>query len=457
MKTRPMFFFANEGAATGAPGSSGAAAVTTTITPPAAAGAGDGGGADDLDVLNYVPPSTDDISKFIQDGKESDAGPVGKTEAPKVEEKPAAKPEEKPGEKPPAKSEEPAPPAAQLRKRLSELEAEKTRLEGELSVAKSDKRVEELTNKLTAQEKAIADKEKAIAETERKLLVHNPLVSKRLVELRDKFNADYNSTLEIVPNLKGDYKGLVDEFASLPRGKDEYGQKLKDFRAKLREKFDDDAGTVFDAVRKGFDFMNNHAKLADEVQRDAERLEFEARNEEWSKSHESIDKQWNDWFTPPADAAATDPYNHNLFLQKFEAGMDKAEVERVNGALKSFVDRVFNGAQPRTAKDFPGMTEAQVREELGNIESRVAKDREDAKRILAVGAKLLTYFRPFIADWQKMKARAEGKAEGAPPDPTGKSGVAAKPGTAAAEDENSDIMDAEFKSAEEIAAEIAAG
>lgn len=444
---RPSFFFdADTGASTGAaPGSSGAAALTAEISPT--------GDADGIDPLSYVPPSTDDLEKFIKGDEGDDAkGPLGKEGEPPAKPDPKAPvkkdPEPKVDPKPEPKPDDTA-PASQLRGRLKQLEEEKTRLETELAGARSDKRVEELTARLAEKETAIAAKEKAVADAERKLMVHNPLVSKRLGEMSEAFNKDFASVSEMIPALQPNYRALVDEFEAMPRGKPEFAQAIKDFRERLRETYEHDANTVFEQVRKGVEFRRKYAETADEVQRDAESMIFEETKKQWQENTGKVEKQYDDWFKPPADAEANDPYNHNLFLQNFEKAMPPEEVKRINGNIKAYVARVFNGPQPRTKADFPGMDDAAIQKAMGEIDSKSKAERDDAARIMAIGVKLITYFRPLIAEWQKNKARAGERTEAAPPDPTRKDGT--RP---AANEE--DVLNLEMPSPEDIAAAVGA-
>lgn len=425
LNRRFPIFFAGEGAG----GGGGTAVLEKPITPPAVAG------AEDFDPMSYEPPSPDEVQKFVE-GADLDMpkGTVTPLEKPKTETPEVKPPEEKKEEQP-----KPAPkaptekePASQLRGRLKELETERDKLKTELEAAKTDTRIEELNKKITENERRVAEKEEALKKATRKLQVYNPLLAEPLVKLRDAFNVEYKGFVDEVPGLDRAYKGLLDEFEALPRGKDEYGDKLKEFRGRVRDEYGEDGQTVLDAIKKGFEFRKKHSHMAEEVQRDGERLEFEATRNQWQSQRDELDKEWAGYFAPPADAETVDPYNHQLFLKKFEEVLPKEEVEKIDRNLKGFVDRVFNGAQPRTKDDFPGMSEEQVQQELAAMEERVGKERKDAKRILAVGAKLLYYFRPWISEYQKLRARAEGKAEAQPPDPTGKSGV--KPSTVEADE-----------------------
>lgn len=411
---RPSFFYA---AVAEAPaGSSGGTAVAETITP-------DTG----FDPSTYEAPDVGDIDRFIDSEGRGDA-PLGKNAAAKpVEKKADEKPvvekpadEKKPEEKKPDQQKEP--PAAQLRNRLKELEAERDALNTKLEAAKSDKRVEELTAKLAEKEAAIAEKEKAVEAVQRRLEAHNPLVSKKLTAMSDKFNAEFQQVTEIVPDLSASYRGLVDEFESLPRGKEGYSEKLREFREQLREAYGDDAGLVFEAVRKGVAFRGEYAQAADAIQKDAAGAIFGEQREQWQKSFDAVNQKYDQWFTPPVDAEANDPYNHNLFLKKFEEAMPADEVAKINANIKAYTARVFNGPQPRSKTDFPGMDDAAIQKAMGEIETKAKAEREDAQRIFAVGAKLITYFRPLIAEWQKAKSRAGERSDGAPPDPTRKGG-----------------------------------
>lgn len=435
---RPSFFYAVLEAPSG---SSGSTAASDTITP-------DNG----FDPSTYEAPDVGAIDKFIESEGRGEA-PLGKNagakpaEEKKEVEKPVEKPadEKKPEEKKPDQQKEP--PAAQLRNRLRELEGERDKLNAALEAAKGDKRVEELTAKLAEKEAAIAEKEKAVASVQRQLEAHNPLVSKRLTEMSKKLNADLEPTFEMVPDLERDYKGLIEEFESLPRGKEGYAEKLREFRDRLRDKFGDDAQTAFDAVRKGVQFRVEYGAAAAQIQADAAGAIFSEQREQWQKGNTRIEQDFAKWFEPPADAETTDPYNANLFLKKFREQMPADAVKEMDTNLKGWVSRVFNGVQPRSKSDFPGMSDAQIQQEMSKIEERTKAEREDAPRIAAVAVQALWMMRPVIAEYQKLKQRVEAIGEAQPPDPTRKDGQ--RP----ADDQTVD--DFKFKSPEEIEREIA--
>lgn len=381
-------------------------------------------GGDTFDPLTYTPPGAEALQKFVEGTEVTPpAGTVTPLETPPKKEEPPVEPPKKEEAPKPVEKKQKEEPASQLRGRLKELETEKTRLETELQAAKSDTRVTELTKKLEENEKRIAEREEALSEVKRKLSVYNPLAHEKLVTMRDEFNAEFKGWTEEVPALEPVYRSLVDEFAGLPRGTAEFADKLREFRGKIREDYSEDADLVLSAIKKGYEFRTKHAKAAEEIQRDGEKHEFESMKTRWQAQRDELDKEWAGYFTPPADAETVDPYNHQLFMKRFEEVLPKEEVEKIDKNLKGFVDRVFNGAQPRTKADFPGMSDEQVKSELDAIEQRVASERKEAKRILAIGAKMLYYFRPWIADYEKLRARAAGRAEAQPPDPTGKDGV----------------------------------
>ena len=389
------------------------------------------------------------LEQFLsEDGGEAPVGTVTAPPVKKDDKKPEGtppaddkkpKPDDKKAATPPADDKSKAPtddlatlPADKLRDRLKQLRTEKEKLEGDLAAAKSDKRIDELSKKLETNEKAMADRQRELDSVSRKLLIHNPLVNKRLVELRDKFNSDYKSTIEVIPELEPHYRALVDEFVELPRGKEGYAEKLKAFRMKLKEQFGDDAATAFEAVRKGHEFRQTHSKLADEISRDAEKIEFQERRKSWDESHSRIETEYPKWFEAPADAATTDPYHPLLFLNEFEKALDPKESSKVNNSIRSYVDRVFNGVQPRTKDDFPGMDDEGVQAELDKLEARVEKDRASAPALFARTLKIAAYFRPLIADIQRLRGLLKEKESAAPPDPT------KNPGTTAADKDKPD-------------------
>lgn len=411
---RPSFFFAPVAEAPA--GSSGGTAVAETITP-----------AGDFDPSTYEPPDIGDVDRFIDSEGKGDA-PIGKTTEKKpiekrADEKPVEK--EKPADE--KKPEEKKEPAALLRNRLKELEAQIAEKEVQIQKKLADdelsaKQANELRATLAQKEAELAEQVKAAEAVQRRLEAHNPLVSKRLTEMSTKFNEEFARVTEIVPDLAADYRGLVDEFESLPRGKEGYSEKLREFRERLRDKFGDDASLAFEQVRKGVAFRGEYAQAAEKIQADAAGAIFGEQREQWQKSVDGINSKYDQWFTPPADAEANDPYNHNLFLKKFEEAMPPDEVKKINENIKAYTARVFNGPQPRSKSDFPGMDDAAIQKAMGEIDSKAKAEREDAQRIFAVGAKLITYFRPLIAEWQKAKLRAGERSDGAPPDPTRKDG-----------------------------------
>jgi len=443
MPKRFMQFFMPDAPA----GSSGAAAVDTTIAP-----------TGEIDPLTYEPPNEVDVQKWAE--KEDDsAPPEGTTTAkPPVDDPTKVKPpEQKPPEAKPPEAKKPEPPkpepAAQLRDRLKQLEEKSADLEKQLEAAKTDKRVDELNAKIADNDKKMAEVERQKIAAEKKLEAYNPHVNKRLAEMRSKFNDNFNDVLESVPSLKGDYQKLLDQYQELPHGKENYAEKLAEFKASLRERFEDDAPTAFDMIRKGVAFRRDYAKAADEVASESGKILFEEDRAKWESGHKNVETGYDKWFEPPADAESVDPFNTKLFLKKFEAEViEPAERERVNSSIKGYVDRVFNGAQPRTAADFPGMPEEAARAEMNKINAQIESERASAPEVMAVCMKMAAYGRALIAQNATLRERLAAKNGSAPPDPTKEGVTKKKEGEGGAGDH--DVLTMELPSAESIAAAI---
>lgn len=424
MKIRhPFFFLAPDN---GAPGSSGAAAVAAPVTPPVVDA---GGGGDTFDPLTYEPPNADDVTNFIKtEGDDDGKGPLGKggqKETPPADDDPAKAAADEAARKAAdekQKAEAAAKkggdePAKLLRERVKTLEADKATLEAKLAAATTDKQVETLTKQIAEKETAIAEREKKLTEMEQKLLLHSPHVAGKLKELEDNFNREYLQTLEVIPDLAQNYRSLVDEFEALPRGKPEYAEKLREFRNKIKEDYPDDVTAAFDQVRKGYEFRQNYSRTSKEVQENAQKIDFEGKSAAWKKEHDYVETNFEQWFEPPTDAAKTDPYHPLLFLKELEANIDEKERARINQNIKGTIDRVFNGIQPRTKADFPDMDDAAIQAELARLNQAGLAERQQFMRVAAISAKTLAYWRPFVAEFTRMRDRLKALGDGRPPNP----------------------------------------
>lgn len=450
MKTkRFMQFFAPADAGTSAAPLDGPIADATTIDP-----------------LTYEPPAGEDILKYVEGA--DDAKPPEGTVKPAPVAKPDAKPEDtnKPADdKKPAADKKPADdkkpdatktaddksPAAQMRARIEELQTKNSDLEKQLGAAKSDTRVAELTKRIEENDKALASARAEQEQTQRKLLAHNPMVSKRLQDMRDAFNKEYAAAVELVPEMKGEYQHLLNEFGALPRDGADYADKLKAFRAKLKETYGDDTATVLDAIRKGHEFRKNHAAAADEVQRDAEKILFEAEREKWDTSNKRLESDYDKFFEPPADAATSDPLNTKLFMQNFEKDfVEPGEAKRVNTAIKAYVGEIFNGLRPRTPADFPGMDEKAAKGEMDKMNAAMAEKLALAPEVVATCMKFAAYGRALIAQNAQYREELAKYRKATPPDPTKKTGDDKKP----AEGSTANLDEIQMPSADEIAASI---
>lgn len=400
-------------------GGGGTAVLDKPITPPKVeAGTGGGGGGDpgEIDIMNYVAPTpTNDIFEGEDD-------PTPPPAAKKQE--PSKKADPSPDAKKPAT---PAPladnaPANLIRARLKEVEstsaAKIAELERQLGEAKSDPRIDQLTKRLEAAQKEYEAAGKQRDDYESKLLVHNPHVSKKLRELESSFNEDWKATMEIVPGLQPQYRQLLDEFAALPRGKDDYAEKLQSLKAKLREDFAEDMPTVFAALQKGLKFRQDHAKMGEDIQRDARGMMHAEQEKSWKEKHEAFEKEYPTYFEPPVDAADKDPLNVKYFLKEFEAGLPKEEVEKVNHNVKLFVDRVLHGAQPRRREDFPDLDDKGAKAEMDRIEGLVGEDRQKARALFSLSLKWMMFARPVIAEIMRQKKEGKKERDATPPDPT---------------------------------------
>lgn len=393
-------------------------------------GGGGGGGTEQvINVADFEPTGAAELEAMVN-GIEPPAKPQAQQPAP--EEKPKQEEPPKKHETQPEKKQEPAAKTrdkdpVHLRKEYEATKAERDTLKAQIAemekAVKENPEIASLRSELDSLKKERETLAKSAEDYERKLAMHDPLATRKMRELDDKFNTEIKNVFDLVPDLDGDYVGLVRQFASLPRNsREEYNQSLKEFRDAIRDKYPDDFATVFDAVNKGYQHRIESAKLADQLRTDSSRFHHEERLKLWEGGVKGLEEDAKTFFEVPEDIAESDPHNPVLFLKTIRESLpeDKqAAFDKQQQQTMAFVKRFMLGGRPKTAQDYPGMTPEQVAEAQAKESESLYGERKAGARMLAQGIMLLANLRPFLADYTKMQARLAELAQQQPPDPTG--------------------------------------
>lgn len=371
---------------------------------------------------DYVPESPADIEAMIN-GTAPAKEPAKKEEPTKPgEKKPDAAKTAKVGEKP----KEGDVPVKQLREQYEATKAENTKHAAriaELEKAQSDNpTITDLRTQLTtAQTEAKAAREEADS-LQKRIAMHDPAATRKVKELETKFNSDIGSVFEMVPDLSGSYASLVREFGALPRGKEDYSAKFKEFREKVREQFPDDVQAVMDAVNKGHQFNGERGNLESTLREDAGKMMHEENASRWNTASKVLETDLATVLDVPEDIATSDPYNPLMFL-KHVAEADPEAFGKQKAQITSFVRGIMIGPKPKTAADFPGMSPEQVTAALQKEQQAFIADRNKSAKYMIQGMMTLANLRGFLEGYKKLEERVEKASKAAPPDPTKAAGV----------------------------------
>lgn len=415
----------------GGEGGSGGAALESTISP-----------AEPYDVRTYEPISIADLEAQINgpDAPEIEAPPAPKQKSPP----PPKTPEAKPKTPPPAKQEAKTPPAApetapseldpakapvnQLREAYVSTKAELETARKELEALRTDHpELKTAREELATMRKQAEEWKKAQDDYERKLALQSPAATKRMREMDAKFNEEMTERISEVPGLEPHYAKLVRDYARLPHGKPEYGDKLADFEQELIDLLGSErkADRALPLITRGLAHWREMAKTEQELRQDSGKFIFEQESKAWEADAQKFQADAEHLLDVDPDIATADPYHPTLYLQHCAKQAPEQFNDRRDKLLK-VAQMAMMPPKPRTKNDFPGLTDEQIADTL----KRQAQEHLEAKRVairLIVQGGLTQFFhRGFWEQYKKMEERAKSEATAEPSPRT--AATASRPG-----------------------------
>lgn len=370
-------------------------------------------------ITEFEAPNPGDMLADITGGKDTEPNDDPQKKEPvKEPDKKEPEPEPKPAKEPPAK---------QLREQYEATKKENADLKAKLEAAEkvdNHPKVKELSEKLEALTREREELSKKTEEYEKKLAISDPLANTKVRELQDKFNAEYSSAIEMVPEIADNFHALVREFAALPReDRTAYAQALSEFETKLEDivgprKY----GTAMDIIRKGQQFMGEHRKLVNEVQTDAKRIAFEQQEKQWKEYDTEVSSELAEALSVPEGLETSDPHSPLLFINKTLEVMEEPKRKELLEKVDTFARKLFAGQKPRSDKEYVGLTPEEIQQKQSEEAQWYKEARKMGVRALKQGLLTLALQRPFMAEYAKMRDALERKSKANPPDPTAGTG-----------------------------------
>jgi hypothetical protein len=416
MKRRPSIFFA---------------ADTATISPFAAPAGTEGNPAVDFNVGEYdAPEPSGMLDEIMQD-------------TPARKDPPAKKPDAKPADSKPADQKPPIPEPkngkdlpAHLRKVIEETKSEHTktltakeqeiadlRRQLEESGRRVDPKLPELEGQLKTRETDYQSAQSRIKELEERLAEHDPLAAAPIREIQQEFDNRINGVFRVVPDLKPVYTALVQEFAQLDSSAADYPQRLREFKAALKERFGDDSAQAFGAVIEGQAFMEKTAGMQREIRTNTGKATYGQRQKIWADGTAKLSEHLAHALDLSDDAKATDPHNPLALIKSVEEliGKDekgKASIEALHRQAQEVIRRGLIGFQPRSPEELAALPADQRAQAQQEEQAQFIAARQQIARDAYIGRILQATLRPFMQDYSKLREERARSTAALPPDPS---------------------------------------
>lgn len=399
-------------------GTSGAVAEPPpTEGTPAPAAAPD----NDLDILNFQPPDADAVTKALADVTK----PMPK---PELREKPKEAPKQEPAPKPEpvpkagAKKEGGEPPAAQLRRELDSLKAERDQLKSRLEAG--DPRVKEIEREIASTRAELEQAKARATEYEKKVVLRDAEQAPGIRALDQDYDKEAARFYgRVVDADKGVVLGLVREMAALPFGSPEYKEARKAFNLKVNEALGGsederhpDLGATLDFIDKTREFLLTRNEKMQEVSRDSEKYHVEQGTKHYQSVRQRVDGLIEQAKTIPEGFAETNPLHPRVALAKFMAELGDQSAEYDKG-IAEFTRLVLAGVPPRSSQDFAGLTPQQIQEARTEEAHKVEMARDAAAEVIFNGARALRMFPVLLKELSRLRAKVGEDTDSLPPDP----------------------------------------
>lgn len=417
-----MFLAADTGGAGGA----------ATAEAPAAP---DTGSADDpiSSITSYEPPAID-LGEGA--GRAFGAGDTPSNEpapAP-AQKKEEPKPKEPPKEQKDAKGE---PPAAQLRRRLQEVEKERDEKTGSLTkeietlraerdtLRDNHPRVKEIDQELAAARKELQEVKARAEDYEKRALLSDPYVAKEVVELQEKFKGEQGRFFQRVPELApAQVHSLLLAYENLPFGQPEYREKRQEFESQVEEALGSSrkVDTVLDFLEGCREYDRNLRQTVQSVQKDAFKRKFDGERQDYEKKATRVKDLIAKAVAVPEGLEQSHPYHPRVALSKLDAALGQDKVQELDKGISDFVLRVMAGMAPRADEDYGNLPPEKIKAAKDDDQQRWERDRDVAVQMLVEGERWRRRGPGLVKELQRLYEVLGSREKAVPPDPTSNGG-----------------------------------
>lgn len=379
------------------------------------------------EIMNFEPPDPGAVERAIKSVGEEP--PQAGTKKP-VEAKASGKPEEKVPTVPvkPADKTKPdqkgEPPVALLRKELETLKTERDELKQRLDAG--DPRVKEKEVEITAARTELQQAKERAEELQRQIVSRKaadaPEVKKIEAEYDEKAGNFYDRMASLrVKISQQKVIELVQEMAGIRRGDD---NALDAFTQKVNSALGAEEDAQHPQLERTLDFLQETKKYLisrnekiGEITKNSDDFEVSRAAKHYTGVRSRVDALLLKAREVPDGMAETNPTHPAVVLDKIrkEMGDKNAEFEK---GIDEFTRLVVAGTAPRSAKDYVGMTEDQIREARIAEAAKVEQVRDYAVNVLPNGLYALRVLPHLVRELSRLRAKAGEDVEAQPPDPS---------------------------------------
>ena len=377
----------------------------------------------DADLVSFAPPDPDLVIKAI-------SAPGDKLDPVPAQTKEGAPPAKKPEPvKPPAKKEEPkAPPAkkegespvAQLR---TEYEATKVKLaEAESKLAAGDPRLKQFEADVENAKKELQEERERREEIQRRLVEYDANNSEEIQHLQKAYDknagAFHSRVFSIEPAKVWEFAGELNQIPIADRAK------MQEFAAKVNAALGGNDQVQHPHLEKTMDHIEatrdfavaRHGKI-EEIKKNSENIQIDRGAKNYKSARARVDSLLEKARAVPEGMEESDPTHPAVILSKVRKEMGD-DFKKFDAGLDEFVRLAIAGLPPRTAKDYPGMTDEQIREARMQEASRVEQARDYAVNVMPNAIAAYRVLPSLVREIARLRAKVGEENASEPPDPS---------------------------------------
>lgn len=205
------------------------------------------------------------------------------------------------------------------------------------------------TNYKSAQEKLKAN--------EKILNSRDPNSSPDVIALDESFSSKAAKAVAAFPDLQNNYSPLLQAFAQLPHGTEQYAESLREFKSKLSEVSPDYEGqesVIIGYLQEGVEYHRERQKQVDAFAENSDKILYEHNMNNFNKLNENFNSRADSWFKPVEGIEKTHPDDATYLISQMIQTDDG--LNNYSKKVDKFLRDAFEPDRPMRAEDFADLS-----------------------------------------------------------------------------------------------------